>query len=814
MHVGSLFVFVAAARLAQSLRTPTPADVAAARARASTPVRLDRPAPASAVSGLVDLAGMWVNATAADAATNSTECRAYLLQYELSLRLMPERGTLRDAFDSLQLSTLCGITPPPPSPSASSAFFLPWNASQLAAACTIPPFYVDAVKGDDGGAGTLGDPFKTIPRAIAATRSARLASGTGSSSSSTACIVLRAGTHFLPATQVLTASDSGLVVTGYAGDAGPAWISGGVQLGPALSWQPYNTTGTMNIYAASVAAAGLSWMPGLQTLAAGDAAAVPSRYFPAYYPNTFDIESFNGIGTLPGNRQVAAWQRPPIMPLPQFLYKDLAAAGLKNDSTMQPYNAYSAATGSLCDHWEQPAGMYAYVCSNGTAGGWEEIERGFATSGQLGFPIGVALNNSQLPQSVTSWSAPALPAGGAGWQQSNAPILTQWHNQGWFQASYAVTGITQGDHTFLNMTADGTFPAGGWQGGRTMENCSPNNLDPSQPLCTGPWYIRNVRAELDAPGEYYYDPEAQMLYLFYNATAGTPPPADYALVASQLEVFFNITGTSDAPVTDIAFAGLGLRDQRHAQLDRWMDPSGGDWAIRRAGLFHLEGTERVTISGSTFYRTDANAVMIAGYNRNATVVDNEFAYVGMSCVVTLGNTVQDDGTSGEQPWGTVIAYNKAHEIGQYQLQSSLWFTSRATLTRVEGSVVFNIPRAAINLNDAFGGGNNMTKLSLWNTCRQSGDHGVSACSCAALVLFLRCCCCSLLTAHAPSLLPFLSLALTPSTATRAAHQLLGPHGERALAYYCSTISCGRTLRCCSPFSGPVLCIAALPDRHR
>ena len=151
----------------------------------------------------------------------------------------------------------------------------------------------------------------------------------------------------------------------------------------------------------------------------------------------------------------------------------------------------------------------------------------------------------------------------------------------------------------------------------------------------------------------------------------------------------------------------------------------------------------------------------------------------MSCVVTFGNTMQDDGTAGTQPWGqvplaqlrlprtpqntppspptsphptpppppsplhlprhprarapalsgssTVIAYNKAHEIGQYQLQSSLWFTSRATMTRAEGNVVFNIPRAAINLNDAFGGGNNMTLLSIWNSCRQSGDHGPIKC---------------------------------------------------------------------------------------
>jgi hypothetical protein len=29
----------------------------------------------------------------------------------------------------------------------------------------------------------------------------------------------------------------------------------------------------------------------------------------------------------------------------------------------------------------------------------------------------------------------------------------------------------------------------------------------------------------------------------------------------------------------------------------------------------------------------------------------------------------------------------------------------------------------INVNDGFGGGNNITGNSIYNTCRQSGDHG-------------------------------------------------------------------------------------------
>lgn len=405
------------------------------------------------------------------------------------------------------------------------------------------------------------------------------------------------------------------------------------------------------------------------------------------------------------------------MAIPTLDYKDLKKLGLKNDSTMREYNIYAAGTGGPCQHWEQPEGMWAYVCSNSTAGGWEEIERGFASSGRLGFPIGMIYNQSRLPPSFATWTMPT--ADPTDW--SNTPIITQWHNQGWYQASYAITKINTAAAE-LTMTADGVYPSGGWQGGRTMENCDPGNLDPAQPLCSGPWYVRNVREELDSAGEYFYDPAQQKLFLFYNASSGTPPPSDFALVTSQLEVFFNLTGSMSQPVTDITFAGLGLRDQRHGQLERWADPSGGDWGIRRAGLFHLEGTERVTVGGSTFYRTDANGVMITNYNRNATVVDCEFAYIGMSAIVTFGNTVQDDGTTGTQPWGTLIAYNKVHEIGMYQLQSSMWFTSRSTLTRAEGNACFNIPRAAINFNDAFGGGNNVTLQSIFNTCRQSGTN--------------------------------------------------------------------------------------------
>lgn len=118
-------------------------------------------------------------------------------------------------------------------------------------------------------------------------------------------------------------------------------------------------------------------------------------------------------------------------------------------------------------------------------------------------------------------------------------------------------------------------------------------------------YVVNVFEELDAPGEYFYDPVASRLYVFYNGTAGSPPPPDFSLVAtqvgcecclavpsldvpclpthrpSQLEVFFNLTGSAEAPVQDVTFAGLAFRDQAPGQLEQWYDPSGGDWGLRR-----------------------------------------------------------------------------------------------------------------------------------------------------------------------------------------------------------------------------------------
>ena len=42
---------------------------------------------------------------------------------------------------------------------------------------------------------------------------------------------------------------------------------------------------------------------------------------------------------------------------------------------------------------------------------------------------------------------------------------------------------------------------------------------------------------------------------------------------------------------------------------------------------------------------------------------------------------------------------------------------------VVGNILFNGPRAGVNFNDGFGGGSLVDENILFNTCRESGDHG-------------------------------------------------------------------------------------------
>ena len=70
--------------------------------------------------------------------------------------------------------------------------------------------------------------------------------------------------------------------------------------------------------------------------------------------------------------------------------------------------------------------------------------------------------------------------------------------------------------------------------------------------------------------------------------------------------------------------------------------------------------------------------MQGGYTRDVIIANNEFAWLGESAVVSLGDTAGGpvegwgvNGTAGTQPRGTKLWFNFARELGIINKQSAL-----------------------------------------------------------------------------------------------------------------------------------------------
>lgn len=253
------------------------------------------------------------------------------------------------------------------------------------------------------------------------------------------------------------------------------------------------------------------------------------------------------------------------------------------------------------------------------------------------------------------------------------------------------------------------FSAGGNQGGEGNDGA-------------GEWFIEGVREELDEVNEFIYDAAAKQLLVIFNGTGA--PPSHLEVEVPALASLIEFRGVSQhAPIRNVDIRGLTITANRPTFMDPRGNPSGGDWALERTGALLLENTENISISGNYFTRLDSNGVSINGYNRNVTIDENEFVWLGQNAVAAWGRPDDNNGLNGRFPRYTNIVNNFAHEIGHIQKQSSFFFQAETAQTHIEGNIVFNIPRAAINFNDGFGGGNEIIHNLLFNTCRESSDHG-------------------------------------------------------------------------------------------
>ena len=572
--------------------------------------------------------------------------------------------------------------------------------------------YVDPINGNDGNNGDIKSPFESIYAGLNKVRSYK-------NNDASKQIIIRQGTVYMNETIRLSPStfDNNLLIRSYPNEN--VTISGGILLNVTqLNWKRYNDGNeSHNIWQTTFDSSFTSKLFN-NTIMSLFTLEPHRRLTRARFPNGH-VAVLNAGSYYLNPYWVTQWYLPPngSQYEPTQIFKDLSNCSSDisqpclNKSNDQGFDTYTAGYGGLCDHWDGGVNpKESYWCGKNVAGGWAGEDKRMATQGIRQLPIGMLYNTSLLPE-IAQFGDTMKTA-----------IFYIHHSQGWNAFWWEI-----GDQIDLKR-GNISLGKGGNQGGRvwTYTTDLNHNAVTNLPIMAGSWYIDNVLGALDMETEWFYDKDNGILYYWPNNTKAGQSPIDTGidLVIGNLSHLFELKAESmDNPLFNVTFEDILFRDTRYTYLDKWGTPSGGDWALYNGGAFHLENTTNCSILSNSFHRLDGNCIALSGYNRNTSIIRNDFSYIGDNIVGLWGKTKDYDGTDGQQPRFTTIAENYVHDIGLYQLQSSLLFQARSCQTIMYGNIVYNIPRAAILFNDAFGGGSTVTNSLIFNTCTQSGDHG-------------------------------------------------------------------------------------------
>jgi hypothetical protein len=234
------------------------------------------------------------------------------------------------------------------------------------------------------------------------------------------------------------------------------------------------------------------------------------------------------------------------------------------------------------------------------------------------------------------------------------------------------------------------------------------------------FFVENVFEELDAPGEWYLDARAGVLYYMPEAGADM----GRALVeAPVLETLVRFAGTQDRPVERIALEGFKFTQTASTFLSDYDVPSLSDWAIHRGGAVFLEGTRSCSVWRCWFDAVGGNAVFINNYNRKTEVAGCKFTETGDSAVCVVGTLGATNGTRRAFPYECSVSNNLIHDCGVFGKQIAGVYISRAKRIRAAHNTIFNMPRAGICIGDGTWGGHVIEFNLIHDTCRETGDHG-------------------------------------------------------------------------------------------
>ena len=307
------------------------------------------------------------------------------------------------------------------------------------------------------------------------------------------------------------------------------------------------------------------------------------------------------------------------------------------------------------------------------------------------------------------------------WARPDLAVVQMFPVAYWGSTQYQVKEIDWYSH--LVKLGWGGFQINELEWGRTSTGVGADKFyasDDGQAPYKARFYIENVFEELDSPGEWYLDGEKGILYYMPAEDVDLKTAKVEAAVLDQVVQF---RGSQQDPVRHISVSGFRIAHTASTFLKLYEAPSRGDWTIHRGGSVFFEGAENCSVEKCFFDAVGGNGVFVNNYNRAIRIYGNKFTESGDSAICLVGFEPAAQGANHPVPTENLISNNLIHDCGVFGKQIAGIFMSIALRNTISHNLIYNMPQAAITMNDGWGGGHLIELNEIHSTVRETSDHG-------------------------------------------------------------------------------------------
>lgn len=305
------------------------------------------------------------------------------------------------------------------------------------------------------------------------------------------------------------------------------------------------------------------------------------------------------------------------------------------------------------------------------------------------------------------------------WKNPSGGFLHAMHVSDWGDFHYRITGKDEKGELKMD---------GGWQNNRPYGLSKDNRM------------VENIFEELDAPGEWYYDATAAILYYYplSNENLSTS-----VFEVPQLKHLVEFRGTEQDAVKNVTIKNIEFTHTSRTFMEKYEPLLRSDWTVYRGGAVVFEGTENCAVSGCYLHNLGGNAVFFSNYNRNSTVTGSHFTQIGASAICFVGdpNAVrsavfnydvhgsydqidrQQGPKTNNYPANCMVSDNLIHTIGLFEKQITGVELSMCKSITVSHNSIYDVPRAGINVSEGTWGGHVIEYNDVFETVKETGDHG-------------------------------------------------------------------------------------------